>query len=269
MRARAADSGRRLPGAAWLILTVATLALAAAAALFLRPFAKPQRPAVEPAIASPQEPPAPQPPAVAPSEPIPADPTPTAAVVPADGVPAAAAAEAAAAEPEANAEGRAHGASASATESPAAAPGSPRSKAREREPKPLPKVPLAASAEVPAAAAAPAPATAPSETEASEHLQHALQCLSHGDNDCVIHALEGNAKSAYEIALLIATYNSVGELAKAKREMSRYLAKFPSGPRAGEYQRALKDRGAAASNEQAPSDPSAAPTTADREITTP
>jgi flagellar hook-length control protein FliK len=81
--------------------------------------------------------------------------------------------------------------------------------------------------------------TASEQPQQRTPLQQALECLSHGQNDCVIHALEGKANTTYEVELLVATYRSVGDAAKAKREMTRYLEKFPDGPRVSEYQRLL------------------------------
>ncbi|MFI5308084.1 MAG: hypothetical protein ACHQ53_12060 [Polyangiales bacterium] len=71
-------------------------------------------------------------------------------------------------------------------------------------------------------------------------MQQALACLSRGDNACVIQALENKAASADEIELLVATYRSLGDVPKATREMHRYLERFPTGRRAGEYDLVLQ-----------------------------
>jgi len=115
-----------------------------------------------------------------------------------------------------------------------AEPPAPPAQPKLTEPKPSEPKPSAAAPDAPQA-----------EPSTSAQLRQALQCMSRGDNECVIRALEGKATTSYEIALLVATYRSVGEMAKAKREMKHYLERFPSGPRAAEYDRFLERQSAA------------------------
>jgi hypothetical protein len=84
-------------------------------------------------------------------------------------------------------------------------------------------------------------------------LAQALECLSRGDNRCVIRALEDKASSAREYELLIETYRAVGSTPRAERQMQLYLERYPDGQRAAEYRRLLERRApAAASSAPAP-----------------
>jgi hypothetical protein len=104
---------------------------------------------------------------------------------------------------------------------------------------------------VPAAALPPAEAHGPT-TDRGENatppaadqtpLQQALDCLSRGDNRCVIRTLEGKASSPHELELLIATYRAMGSLPRAELEMKRYVEAFPNGPRTAEYKRLMERR---------------------------
>jgi pSer/pThr/pTyr-binding forkhead associated (FHA) protein/tetratricopeptide (TPR) repeat protein len=71
-------------------------------------------------------------------------------------------------------------------------------------------------------------------------LQVARSCLSRGDNQCIVRALESKAHSADELGLLIETYRSMGNNREAVRNMGLYLDRYPGGPRANIYRRILK-----------------------------
>jgi len=70
--------------------------------------------------------------------------------------------------------------------------------------------------------------------------QVARTCLARGDNQCIIRALEGKAQSAEELGLLIETYRSVGNNRDARKNMERYVNRFPMGSRANIYRTILK-----------------------------
>jgi hypothetical protein len=85
--------------------------------------------------------------------------------------------------------------------------------------------------------------SAPQQGAAQTPLQQALECLSRGDNHCVIRALEDKASTPREIELLIATYRTVGDGPRAEREMKHYIDSFPTGPRVPEYKSILERHG--------------------------
>jgi hypothetical protein len=85
--------------------------------------------------------------------------------------------------------------------------------------------------------ASPPPAEPAKATEPGP-LERALECLSKGDNRCVIAALEGSS-GPRELALLSETYRATSDSAAADRSMARYLQLHPAGPRASQYRRAL------------------------------
>jgi pSer/pThr/pTyr-binding forkhead associated (FHA) protein len=74
-------------------------------------------------------------------------------------------------------------------------------------------------------------------------IQVAGACLAQGDNRCVIRALEGKARTAQELGLLIETYRSMGNTPRALKNMRLYLKRFPGGPRAPVYQKILEHSG--------------------------
>jgi hypothetical protein len=90
-------------------------------------------------------------------------------------------------------------------------------------------------------AAAPA-ATAPKDAAKQTPMEAATACLSTGDNACVVNALEGKAKSAAELELLIETYRAMGSTDKADKEIEIYLDKYPAAHRALGYRRVLERR---------------------------
>jgi len=85
-----------------------------------------------------------------------------------------------------------------------------------------------------------------------------MACLAQGDNACVIKALEGKAKTAPELEMLIETYRSMGRTDDAKKSMEVYLKRFPNERRAASYRRLLDRREAEASAPPAAA-PAAAP----------
>jgi ABC transport system ATP-binding/permease protein len=70
-------------------------------------------------------------------------------------------------------------------------------------------------------------------------LDTAQACLGRGDNECVIHALEGQANTSQELGLLIETYRATGDAQKAQRNMATYVKRFPNAARADTYRRML------------------------------
>jgi uncharacterized protein (TIGR02266 family) len=106
---------------------------------------------------------------------------------------------------------------------------------------PAPAPVLAIAPAAPAAApVAPAPAPAAAEQAPAETpLQAARACLARGDNACVLAALEGKARSAQELELLIETHRSMGHNAAVERNMRVYVERFPSERRAEAYAKQL------------------------------
>jgi hypothetical protein len=115
-------------------------------------------------------------------------------------------------------------------------------------PKPLPDPePVARSSRhrtrEPVAAPVPKPGAKPPEKGPSATpMQAAMTCLTTGDNACAIKALEGKTRSAQELELLIETYRTLGNSAKAERWMQTYVDKYPSERRANTYRRQLERR---------------------------
>jgi len=68
----------------------------------------------------------------------------------------------------------------------------------------------------------------------------ATECVSRGDNRCVIRALAGKARTEQEYRMLIETYRAMGNPRAALRQMRRYVKKFPSGRRVGSYRMMLE-----------------------------
>jgi hypothetical protein len=97
---------------------------------------------------------------------------------------------------------------------------------------------------------APEPAPEPKKSDAKlTPMQAAAACLSTGDNACVVKALDGKAKSAQELELLIETYKAIGDSGKAEKWMKTYVDRYPAERRANTYRRVLdrpKEEAAAA-----------------------
>jgi hypothetical protein len=71
-------------------------------------------------------------------------------------------------------------------------------------------------------------------------LDIANACLARGDNECIVHALEGSAGSPQELALLIETYRTMGNVRLAQKHMNNYVQRFPSEKRSEGYRRLLE-----------------------------
>jgi pSer/pThr/pTyr-binding forkhead associated (FHA) protein len=82
-------------------------------------------------------------------------------------------------------------------------------------------------------------AAAPSGGGASA-MEIASACLARGDNECVIHALDGNASTAQELGLLIETYRAIGDARQAQKNMATYVKRFPTAGRAEAYRRMIE-----------------------------
>jgi hypothetical protein len=65
-------------------------------------------------------------------------------------------------------------------------------------------------------------------------------CLARGDNECVVHALEGSATTAQELGLLIETYRAIGDVRMAQKNMATYVQRFPDNRRSETYRRMLE-----------------------------
>jgi hypothetical protein len=129
-----------------------------------------------------------------------------------------------------------------ATEAPRRPPATPQIAA---PPVPIdPPAPAADATSQPAASASAAPAAEPSQPDGDRSaLERALECLSRGDNLCVISTLEGKARTARELEVLIETHLALGNAVDAERSMRRYLDRHPDGKGAAKYQRWLDRRG--------------------------
>lgn len=92
----------------------------------------------------------------------------------------------------------------------------------------------------------PAPTPTPSVTPAASGvapMEIANACLARGDNECVIHALDGNARTQQELGLLIETYRAVGDVKQAQKNMATYVKRFPEAQRSAGYRRMLELQG--------------------------
>ncbi len=117
--------------------------------------------------------------------------------------------------------------------------------------KPAEPAPAATPEPVPAATPEPEPAPipepepvvdAPAEEKPVQKtpFEAATECIAQGDNQCVIKALAGRARTEREYRLLIETYRAVGNSQAAIEQMAKYVEKFPSGGRAGSYRKMLE-----------------------------
>jgi hypothetical protein len=71
-------------------------------------------------------------------------------------------------------------------------------------------------------------------------LDIANACLARGDNECVVHALEGSASTPQELGLLIETYRTIGDVRQAKKYMATYVQRYPSEKPSETYRRLLE-----------------------------
>jgi hypothetical protein len=84
---------------------------------------------------------------------------------------------------------------------------------------------------------------APSEPRGGKSaMDTASACLAVGDNECVVRALRGRARTAQELGLLIETYRAMGQVAEAQAQMAVYVKRYPTGRRAEAY-RSMLGRG--------------------------
>jgi hypothetical protein len=60
-----------------------------------------------------------------------------------------------------------------------------------------------------------------------------------GNNQDVIRILEGRARSARELALLIQAYRDIGNSRAACRNMTVYTERFPTAPQTNNYRQFL------------------------------
>lgn len=74
-------------------------------------------------------------------------------------------------------------------------------------------------------------------------IEIASACLARGDNECVIRALDGNARTQQELGLLIETYRAVGDVKQAQKNMATYVKRFPEAQRSAGYRRMLELQG--------------------------
>lgn len=101
-----------------------------------------------------------------------------------------------------------------------------------------PSTPAAAASAAPAPAPAPLPAVyaAPAPMTGSlTPMQAARACLAQNDKACAISALEGRARTAQEIELLVETYRGMGRTADVERNMRLYVQRYPNERRAAAY----------------------------------
>jgi len=65
----------------------------------------------------------------------------------------------------------------------------------------------------------------------------ATQCISKGDNACVIETLKDKTSTEAELGLLVETYRAVGDTKNATKYMKRFIRKYPKSDRAKIYQK--------------------------------
>jgi pSer/pThr/pTyr-binding forkhead associated (FHA) protein len=75
-------------------------------------------------------------------------------------------------------------------------------------------------------------------------MQAARACLTRpSPNPCVVDALRGRARQPEEFAMLIATYQAMGNQREALDNMERFVQRFPSDRRAAQYRQILLQHG--------------------------
>lgn len=88
---------------------------------------------------------------------------------------------------------------------------------------------------------APTAATASGQPQKREGgLAAAQACLAEGDNACAIRALEGNARTPRELALLIETYRATGDAEKARAAMKTFVERYPDDRSSDRFRRTLE-----------------------------
>jgi hypothetical protein len=111
----------------------------------------------------------------------------------------------------------------------------------------VPSVPAAVAPIEPVAAAevaepVPSERTAATKPTKLSPMDAASACLATADNACVVKALEGKAKTARELELLIETYRVLGNNDKAEKQMQVYVNKYPNGRHTNGFRRVLERR---------------------------
>ena len=92
------------------------------------------------------------------------------------------------------------------------------------------------------AARAAAPKAAPAALSDSP-AKMARSCLARGDQKCAVRALEGRARTAQELALLIETYRALGDTRRAVRNMELFVQRYPSARQATQYKKFIARNG--------------------------
>jgi pSer/pThr/pTyr-binding forkhead associated (FHA) protein len=82
------------------------------------------------------------------------------------------------------------------------------------------------------------PVAPPPDTGGADRLERARALMLQGNNNGVIALLQG-ARSQQELELLIATYQNVGNTPAKLAAMQRYIDRFPTTPKARQYQQVL------------------------------
>jgi pSer/pThr/pTyr-binding forkhead associated (FHA) protein len=115
--------------------------------------------------------------------------------------------------------------------------------AREAKPPPAkPGPPPTLTAPVLRSTPTPTPSVTPAASGVAP-MEIANACLARGDNECVIHALDGNARTQQELGLLIETFRAVGDVKQAQKNMATYVKRFPDAQRSAGYRRMLELQG--------------------------
>jgi pSer/pThr/pTyr-binding forkhead associated (FHA) protein len=120
----------------------------------------------------------------------------------------------------------------------AAAPRAPAAPARAPAPRPARAEPVRARPAQDREPQRPVMTTTP--LGGASPMDVATGCLARGDNECVVHALEGRASTAQELGLLIETYRAIGDSKQAQRNMAIYVKRFPTAGRADAYRRMIE-----------------------------
>jgi TolA-binding protein len=92
-------------------------------------------------------------------------------------------------------------------------------------------------------------------------LQVANACLARGDNQCLIRALEGKARTQTELGLLIETLRATDDMERAYRVMREYVQRYPNGQRTAGYRRMLETAPSPSSTDTAERPPAPTPAT--------
>lgn len=89
-------------------------------------------------------------------------------------------------------------------------------------------------------------AASPAGAQSSSPLAAVQACLARGDYPCVIRVFEvhdGRPLTPTEMRLLIEAYQAVGNQPRMLDTMERFVQRFPTDPRSGQYGRILTRHG--------------------------